>query len=93
MKTEITNMDKFFKKITGDIETDFYLILDFLKKENLLTEEDWTYSEYSKSKLYLYLCSLIEEKINNSDDSSEFLSDEESEFVQNIEDILEYLEL
>jgi hypothetical protein len=93
MKTEITNMDKFFKKITGDIETDFYLILDFLKKENLLTEEDWTYSEYSKSKLYIYLCSLIEEKINNSDDSSEFLSDEESEFVQNIEDILEYLEL
>lgn len=93
MKTEITNMDKFFKKITGDIETDFYLILDFLKKENLLTEEDWTYSEYSKSNLYIYLCSLIEEKINNSDDSSEFLSDEESEFVQNIEDILEYLEL
>lgn len=87
---ELTELTKLYKKFNGDKERDGYLILDFFKNNGLLTGDKIENNPHSM--LYLYLCSLVECILDNSSPESEFLNDEESEFIDKIEEFIDYLE-
>lgn len=91
MNSNVLNeLSNLYKKFNGDVERDGYLILDFLKKQDLLPEN---YIECNPhSTLYLYLCSIVECVLENSSPESEFLNDEESEFIDKVEEFIEFLE-
>ena len=92
MKTDmekiIDEIKSIFSKFNGDEERDGYLILSFFKSQNITIEDD----EDPRKMMYLYLCSLIDIILQNSSTDDEFLTKEESDFVDNIESMIEYLE-
>ena len=87
---EMVDLSNLYKKFNGDKERDGYLIMNFLKNQDLLPE-NWTECN-PHSLLYLYLCSIVESVLDESCTDSEFLIDEESEFIDKIEEFIDYLE-
>jgi len=92
MKTDmekiIDEIKSIFSKFNGDEERDGYLILAFFKSQNITIEDD----EDPRKMMHIYLCSLIDIILQNSSTDDEFLTKEESDFVDNIESMIEYLE-
>jgi hypothetical protein len=89
MENILKEIKSIFAKFDGDKEKEGYLILDFFKKQNI----DISADDDTHKMMYLYLCSLVDIILQNSSPEYEFLTDEESDFVESIEDMIEFLEV
>jgi hypothetical protein len=74
-------------KLDGDAERDSYIILSLFHKLGV------EYQDISPTKaFYLYLCGLIEIILTESDSNDDYLTDDESELVDRIEEVIGMLE-
>jgi hypothetical protein len=74
-------------KLDGDAERDSYIILSLFQKLGV------EYQDISPTKaFYLYLCGLIEIILTESDSNDDYLTDDESELVDRIEEVIGMLE-
>jgi hypothetical protein len=74
-------------KLDGDAERDSYIILALFQKLGV------EYQDISPTRaFYLYLCGLIEIILTESDSNDDYLTDDESELVDRIEEVIGMLE-
>jgi hypothetical protein len=74
-------------KLDGDAERDSYIILSLFQKLGV------EYQDISPTKaFYLYLCGLIEIILTESDSNDDYLTDDESELIDRIEEVIGMLE-
>jgi hypothetical protein len=74
-------------KLDGDAERDSYIILSLFQKLGV------EYQDISPTRaFYLYLCGLIEIILTESDSNDDYLTDDESELVDRIEEVIGMLE-
>jgi len=87
MKDNLRIIAENIKRLDGDAERDTYIILSLFQKLGVKCEG------ISPTKaFYLYLCGLIETVLVESDSNDDYLTDEESEQVERIEEVIELLE-
>lgn len=87
MKDNLRIIVENIDKLDGDVERDVYIILSLFQKLGV------DFQDISPTKaFYLYLCGLIETILVESDSNDDYLSDEESELVDRIEEVIETLE-
>ena len=74
-------------KLDGDAERDSYIILSLFQKLGV------EYQDISPTKaFYLYLCGLIQIILTESDSNDDYLTDDESELIDRIEEVIGMLE-